>query len=96
MVSCSVGHRRGSDPALLWRRLAATAPFRPLAWDPPYATRAALEKAKRQIKIKIKNKNNKQKLKQIMAKKSRFRVPGGRGHGGKGEGVGRLGILEVF
>ena len=53
MVSCSVGHRRGSDPALLWRRLAATAPFRPLAWDPPYATRAALEKAKRLNKIML-------------------------------------------
>ena len=36
------------DPAWLWRRLAATAPIRPLAWDPPYATGAALEKAIRQ------------------------------------------------
>ena len=45
-----VGHRRGSDPALLWlwRRLAATAPLRPLAWEPPYAAEVALEKAKRQ------------------------------------------------
>ena len=36
------------DPALLWlwRRLAATAPIRPLAWEPPYAAGAALEKAK--------------------------------------------------
>ena len=57
-VSCGVGRRRSSDPALLWlwRRLAATAPIRPLAWEPPYATGSALEKAKRQkiIKIKIK------------------------------------------
>ena len=30
--------------------LAATAPIRPLAWEPPYATEAALEKAKRQKK----------------------------------------------
>ena len=46
------------DPALLWLccRLVATAPFRPLAWDPPYAAGAALEKAKRQKKNKIKNK----------------------------------------
>ena len=31
------------DPALLWlwRRLAATAPTGPLAWEPPYATGAA-------------------------------------------------------
>ena len=49
-VSCDVGRRRGSDPALLWlwRRPVATAPIRPLAWEPPYAKGAALEKAKRQ------------------------------------------------
>jgi len=42
-VSCGVGRRRGSDPALLWlwHRLAATAPIRPLAWEPPYAAGAA-------------------------------------------------------
>ena len=40
------------DPALLWLwcRLAAVAPIRPLAWEPPYAAGAALEKAKRQNK----------------------------------------------
>ena len=32
----------------LWHRLAATAPIRPLAWEPPYAMGADLEKAKRQ------------------------------------------------
>ena len=34
-VSCGVGHRCGSDPKLLWlwRRLAATAPIRPLAQE---------------------------------------------------------------
>ena len=54
-VSCGVGCRRGSDPALLWlcRGPAATAPIRPLAWEPPYAMGAALEKAKRQNKTKI-------------------------------------------
>ena len=31
----------------LWCRPAATAPIRPLAWEPPYAVEAALEKAKR-------------------------------------------------
>jgi len=47
-VSCGVGGRRGSDPVLLWlwHRLVATAPIRPLAWEPPYATGAALEKTK--------------------------------------------------
>ena len=48
-VSCGVALRRGSDPMLLWlwRRLVAIAPIRPLAWEPPHATGAALEKAKR-------------------------------------------------
>ena len=34
-----------NDPALLWlwRRPVATAPIRPLAWEPPYATGAAQE-----------------------------------------------------
>ena len=36
------------DPTLLWLwcRLVATTPTGPLAWEPPYATGAALEKAK--------------------------------------------------
>ena len=53
-MSCGIGHRRGSDPALLWLWCgpAATAPIRPLAWEPPYAAGAALEKAKRQKRKK--------------------------------------------
>ena len=41
-MSCGGGHRLGLDLALLWLwyRLAATAPIRPLAWEPPYATGA--------------------------------------------------------
>ena len=46
----SCGRRRGLGPALLWRRPAATALVRPLAWEPPYALGAALEKAKRKKK----------------------------------------------
>ena len=34
----------------LWRRLAATAPIRPIAWEPPYAAEAAQETTKRQKK----------------------------------------------
>jgi len=51
-VSCSVGRRCGSDPALLWlwRRLASTAPNRPLAWEPPYAAGAALDKPEKRKK----------------------------------------------
>ena len=54
-VSWGVGCRHGSDPALLWFwcRPAATAPIRPLAWEPPYAVGGALEKAKRPKKKKI-------------------------------------------
>ena len=37
----------------LWRRPVAAAPIRPLAWEPPYAAGAALEKAKRPIIIII-------------------------------------------
>ena len=53
-VSCGEGRRPGSGPALLWlwRRLAATAPISPLAWEPPYAAGAAQEMAKRQKKRK--------------------------------------------
>ena len=49
-----VGCRRGSDPEVLWLwcRLAATASIRPLAWEPPYASEVALEKAKRQKREK--------------------------------------------
>ena len=48
-MSCGVDRKCGSDPALLWlwRRLAAIAPIRPLAWEPPYAAGAAQEIAKR-------------------------------------------------
>ena len=51
-MSCSVGCRHSSDPVLwwLWYRLVATAPIRPLAWEPPYAMGAALEKVKRKKK----------------------------------------------
>ena len=44
-VSCGVGHRYGSDLALLWLwcRPAAIALIRPLAWEPPYAASVALK-----------------------------------------------------
>ena len=72
-MSCGVGCRCGSDPALLWLwcRPAATAPIRLLAWESPYAAEAALEKAKRQ--------NKKQKKKHHLAgeemRASRDEVP---------------------
>ena len=44
-MSCGLGHRRGSDPWLLWPwcRLATTALLRHLAWELPYAVGAALK-----------------------------------------------------
>ena len=53
-MSCGVGRKRGSDPALLWLwcRPVATAPIKPLAWEPPYAVGAALEKNKKRKRKK--------------------------------------------
>ena len=52
-MSCGTGFRRDLDPALLWvwRRLAATALIRPLAWEPPYAAGAALKRQKKAKKM---------------------------------------------
>ena len=53
-MSCGVGCRCSSVPALLWlwRRPAAVALIGPLAWEPPYAAGAAQEMAKRQKESK--------------------------------------------
>ena len=47
-MSCGVGCRCCLDAVLLWlwRKLAALVLIRPLAWAPPYAMGAALEKQK--------------------------------------------------
>ena len=44
-MSCGIGCRRGSDPALLWLwcRLAAVAPVQPIVWELPYAVGVALK-----------------------------------------------------
>ena len=51
-MSYSVCRRHGLDPVLLWLwpRPADEAPIRPLAWEPPYAAGAALEKEKKKKK----------------------------------------------
>ena len=53
-MSCGVGHRLGSDPIVmwLWYRPAATAPIRPLSWEPPHAMVVALKKRQKNKKIK--------------------------------------------
>ena len=55
-LSCGVGCRCGSDLALLWLwcRLAATAPIRPLAWEPLGAAQEmAKDKKKKYVYIYI-------------------------------------------
>ena len=53
-MSCVLGRRRSSDPALLWLwcRRAAIAPVRPLDWEPPYATGGTLKRQKTKKKKK--------------------------------------------
>ena len=50
-MSCVVGHRHSSDPALLrlwlWLWLAPTALIQPLAWEVPFAAGAALKRGKK-------------------------------------------------
>ena len=70
-MSCGVGCRRASHPALLWWRPAATAPIRPLAWEPPYATGGAQEMAKRQ---KQKQTNKKRTLEEIKEQKNTYEI----------------------
>ena len=47
-----VGHRRSPDLALLWLwcRPAAVALIRPLAWEPPHAAGAALQRQEKKRK----------------------------------------------
>ena len=62
----------------LWRRLATTALIRPLAWEPPYAVGAALEKDKR-TKQKRKRKRIKMSSTALkLAKSTTSTTPGSR------------------
>ena len=53
-MSCDVVRRCGSDLTLLWLwyRPAAMVPIRPLAWELPYITGAALKRPKKKKKQK--------------------------------------------
>ena len=57
-MSCGVGHRRSLDPKLLWLWCmpVAAALIGPIAWEPPYATGAALKRQKIQKEKKEKKK----------------------------------------
>ena len=46
-MSCGVGRRCRSDPALLWLWPAAVALIQPLAWELPYAMGVALKRPKK-------------------------------------------------
>ena len=50
-MSYGIGHRQGSDLALLglWCRPAAVALIWPLAWEPPYVMSAALKSKEKKI-----------------------------------------------
>ena len=57
-MSCGIGRRCGSDPALLWLwcRLDVTAPIQPLTWESQDAKGAALKRQKKKKKKKKKKK----------------------------------------
>ena len=61
-MSCGVGCSRDSGLMLLWLwyRPVATAPIRPLAWEPPYAAGAAQEIATTTTTKKTKRQKTKQ------------------------------------
>ena len=44
-MSCGVGCRHGSDPALPWHK-SAVVPIQPQTWEPPYAVGVALKRKK--------------------------------------------------
>ena len=78
--SCGVGCSHASDLVLLWLwcRPAATGLIRPLAWEPPYVTGAALKKQKQKkddhctttnVINSLSNKKNKNKNKQKKKRK---------------------------
>ena len=56
-MGCGTGCKHSLDPTLLWLwcRLATAALIRPLAWEPPYATSAALKSKKQQQKTPSEN-----------------------------------------
>ena len=63
-ISCGVGRRCSSDPALLWlwRRLVATAPTGPQAWDPPCAAGVALKRKKENDRWHERLRNKRQRM----------------------------------
>ena len=71
-MSCGVGRRCSSDPALLWLgcRLAAIAPVGPLAWEPPYANPEKTKKDQKKKKKEKKGKINRKYQTEVMELKN--------------------------
>ena len=70
-MSCGVGQRCGSDPALLWlwHRPEATVLIRPLAWGLPYALGVAPERKKER------KKERKRKIHTNITDKHKYKSP---------------------
>ena len=77
-MSCGVGRRCSSDPVLLWLwcRWAATALIGLLAWEPPYASGAALKRHKR--KKERKNERERERERERKEGRKEERREGGR------------------
>ena len=69
-MSCGAGRRHGLNPMLLWlwHRPVAIAPIRHLAWEPPYAARAAQRNSK-----KTKNKKTKKNKEREMLNMANYK-----------------------
>ena len=57
-MSWGVDHRLGWDMVMVWLWPAAVAPVRPLVWEPPYASGAALKSQKKNPKNKQKRRKD--------------------------------------
>ena len=64
-MSCDVGHRCGSDPALLWLWCKLTALIEPLSWEHPYTAGASLKKERKKERKKEGKKKRKKESPEI-------------------------------
>ena len=69
-MNCGAGCRGGSDPALLWLwcRPLATAPIRPLSWEPPYAAGSGPRKSKKKKQNNNNQKNHKREWRGLQSR----------------------------
>ena len=74
-MSCGVGCRCSSDLELLWlwHKSGAAALIRPLSWEPPYATGAALKRPKKKKRTKFNKRQKKCKAHALKTTKTIFK-----------------------